>query len=619
MELNQSILNKSLKPISEKSKCNISQAHYGASLQALSNLQTLLKSKVTIMKKIKHLKLKNKQCINTLHLTDLREKLRTNLNKINNPSTTIHSTINLRKCNSQCIIPTQLSLEIGSLFQINYRNVRDFTNLHGSLSKLREIVKDQGVYSHQKKIEIQAKLSSMDDSVVSLQSTYKEIESHILSLEQYNNYLKKRFLIEKQVLEEHDNQKNELKSDIRNIMLKIEKLKAIREVLLSYRNFFVCVKEHRLSLPSEFNQPFQYRLNKRKKHTVMNKKTPTNQKIPNSKKLSNDDSQNTNDKKAFEILLHENAVELYLNPKVPIFSSTETFIEQLIYYDNQNLKLAYEYNNSITELEKFKKELVLLELDHKNLKEDNGIMKKKMKKILVDLKKDNRSLQLTQKNLGKEIENRRNKRDIDRYMNQNRSLMQKGNLSLFRYYHYCHKLRFSEDFAYVYYYAGMLMKKLYKKKASLFKEHLDAQFKEDKFKQIIVHLTAPDMYSQGIIRDECLYCFRILESVINSVIISNRKYRSSSIIQERLKVIEEQRKNARTLLNSKEHRYLQGKKRKERVQEIWLKSNKILYRSHSGLFFDSKNSNKTNKEFIHTSTSAIYENALFNISEQSSI
>lgn len=624
MELNYCLSTRELKPLTERSKCNQTQLNQTISLQALSNLKTLLKSRMNIMNKVRYLKLKNQHTINTLHVTDLREKLQSSLKKINNKhlpnsSTPFPSALQLRKSNSQWSIPTQLSLEIGSLFKVNYRNVRDFAKLHGSMSKLREIVKDQEVYSQKKELELQTKRSNMEDSVQNLQMTYNHNENHISALDQYIIFLKSTFIKERQILEQYDNQKNELKIDIRTVIPKIEKLKSIRELLLSYRNFCICVQEHTLSLPLEFiHQPFQsfqQRINKKKHTVIFNQRS--NRKVVINRKKSKDYSQKTGDKQAYDIIINKNAIELYLNPRIPIFSSAEAFLQKLSYYDNENLKLAFEYNNSVTELEKYKKELASLEQEHKSLKEHNHLMKKKLRKRLVDLKQNNNLLQLTESHLRKALESKRNKRDIDRYMNQNRSVMQKANLPLFRYYNYCHELSFNKDFAYVFFYIGRLMSELYKEKPSLLKEYLDAQFKEEKFKEILIHLTEPDIYNQNVLRDDAIYCFRILESLINNVIITHRKFKGSNIIKDKLGMIEDQRKNQRTLLNSKENRFLQEKKRKKSVKEIWQKSNKILYRSHSGLFFNFKNKDFQNREVIQTSSSGKYANVLFDISEQS--
>ena len=425
----------------------------------------------------------------------------------------------------------------------------------------------------------------------------------------YNLFLQEKIHKMKQQDFEYYKYIENLKSEIKNLFIKIKIQSDKLWLLFDIRNFLICVKESisikQLPLFFRFyNSDYLDDLTKKNENDIYllekmekPKKSMNLFRIPTNL-LVYIDALNGLDKEGMDKRFSK-----YLNVNYVIFNSVEEFIKKYVLTENMMLNHLRNslLQNNYNEFQKYKlsKQINIIEKENKIFENDY----KNTKKIYDEMKNDNNDYnkKIDKISLLKANNEEKNETEIINKEKENNEKFLKTveikyniekNYFLLKYNELKNNKKFKTEKEYVYYFIYKNIFQLYK----IYPEYFHKQniFSIKKMYLFINNIKNCDKFSYGLIQSNVIYLLTIYENAISSFLLDYKKSLESKISTNLYNKIKNNFKVNRKCMLLKKQKILENKVKKMRFEKYNEKQTRYRYLQRNPNIINPKKFQKNN-------------------------
>lgn len=545
--------------------------------ESLYNIKQHQKHKEIIQTKRKKMHLAHYSIVNKMHQTILKSKLKQfHNNNINNNNNLINiipsSTLALSPQQKPSYLPSALSLNITHQISVNHRNHLQFVRSCNDISIYKSSIQELKQLTKHKEAFIKQQHASLDNELTNLKQKIDHIT--YVTIPQYNDYilyLKGVKVNERAVNNNLIQDRYALKTKVIKLNEKVETVTQKLKNILKYRNVLICLKEDINALPLKFNKPFH---------------------------------EWTNDE-----INEQTKYDKYLNSSFVIFESVEEFNYKLHNKEQFILTLYKQNEKLLSKIKHYKHLLQIEQRIYNDKKQNDTTIIERSSHILNDLKLNN---ELLKNKISKlyAMYNKKIKRNLKPHLDKipfeyppEVSMMILKLQSLYQI------KNFKCDYAYMFYYIANMFY-AYKKEGYLHNilNLSSLQLTSKTFDEYLNDLNNPDKTDLKKLIEETVVILSCLELTVNNMLIRHRKrMEDQGAIGMKLKELVEVNKKIKFVEKMRNQRLLVEEKMKQKRQILNEKYYRVMYRSHSDMFYNyrlkkdnnNSNNNDNNGNYTH--------------------
>ena len=506
-------------------------------INTLKNLKIIKKRREKYFLQKNFSKEKTYDNLKKIYSNSIREKVKVIMPKIHSRKKSLDYEKKLKHYNSEISLklPNNISREINDdILKIKKIPAKDFGKFCKKISFIKNIMKLNNDLCEAKINEKKNIEKEIEEEINLWKKKYEEISNYRINSTLYLVFLRETIKREKRKIDDLFTKIINLNNKIYTLQTKINDLMYKYEKYIKFRNLLVCIKENiKLeNLPSEFYDASYENMIKikekfkklRKRYTIENK--ISNSKISNllfsrqitftSQSLLNftfKRNEEENESETENKNVNKEDLEKYLDCKYIIFE----YIRDIYFcFSKREKKIAKSFQTYYTNyniIQQLKKEYERIKEINLNKLIKTNEKEKYLNEELEYLKGRNLELINKKKSSEETLKSKLN-RSLKNYISKiPKELPIDISLSIIKLEKYHKEKQFKMNYAYLYFYVGNMIKKLFLTAQNLFYDY-NNQLTEEKIYNIVNILENPDNYLENYVIDNSIFALELYSKVI---------------------------------------------------------------------------------------------------------